>query len=42
MLEDMALSAAQLLVILFWTTLVFIVFWGAWWLRSLRSAKGKE
>jgi hypothetical protein len=40
MFEDMAVSAAQLLIVTFWIALISLVFWGAWWLRSLRHVKG--
>jgi len=42
MLEDMAVSAAQLLIIMFWIALIFMVIWGTWWLRSLRHVKSEN
>jgi hypothetical protein len=41
MFEDMAVSAVQLLIVMFWAVIVFMVIWGALWLRSLRHIKEK-
>ncbi len=39
MFEDLALSALDLLLIMFWTAIAFIVVWGALWMRWTRHAK---
>jgi len=39
MFENMAVSAVQLLIIMFWAVIVFMVIWGALWLRALRHVK---
>jgi len=39
MFEDMAVSAVNMLIIMFWTILVFMLISGAVWLRSLRHTK---
>jgi len=42
MFEDMAVSAVQLLIVMFWIVIVFMVVWGALWLRSLRHVKKED
>ncbi|MDH5389987.1 MAG: hypothetical protein OEX10_02400 [Candidatus Bathyarchaeota archaeon] len=39
MFEEIATSAAQLLIIIFSITLFFMVVYGALWLRASRQAK---
>jgi cbb3-type cytochrome oxidase subunit 3 len=39
MFEDIASSAVQMLMLLFFITLVFIVFSGILWTRSVRNRK---
>jgi heme/copper-type cytochrome/quinol oxidase subunit 4 len=39
MFEEIATSAAQLLIIIFGTVIFFIVVYGALWLRASRQAK---
>lgn len=39
MFEDMTISAVQLLIVTFWIVLIFLVLWGASWLRSLKYVK---
>ncbi len=42
MFEDMAVAAVQLLIVTFWIMIVFMVVWGAWWLRSFWHVKKED
>jgi hypothetical protein len=39
MFENIALGAVQMLVLLFWITLAFIMIYGALWVRAQKKAK---
>jgi hypothetical protein len=39
MFEEMASDAVKMLILFFWTTLVFAVIWGALWLKASKKAK---
>jgi hypothetical protein len=34
MLEEIALSAAKILILIFWITIVLTIIWGALWLKA--------
>lgn len=37
MLQEITLDAVQMLVLLFWGMLAFIIIWGALWMRSTKK-----
>jgi hypothetical protein len=39
MFEEMATGAIEMLTVLFWVTLVFIVIWGALLMRNVKNLK---
>jgi heme/copper-type cytochrome/quinol oxidase subunit 4 len=41
MFEEMATSAGQLLIVIFSITLLFIVLYGALWMRAAKKAKAQ-
>ena len=39
MFEEMASEAIKMLLFIFWTTLAFVIIWGALWLRAIKKSK---
>jgi hypothetical protein len=39
MFEDIVASAVQMLMLLFWVTLAFLIIYGALWARRIRKTK---
>jgi len=37
MLQEITLDAVQMLILLFWGMLAFIIIWGALWMRSTKK-----
>jgi hypothetical protein len=39
MFEDLAISAVEMLLVMFWAAIFFMVVWGTAWMHSLRHVK---
>ena len=39
MFEEIASGAVQMLILLFWITLAFIIIWGALWARGVSKTR---
>jgi hypothetical protein len=39
MFEDLAVSAANFVLVIFWVIIMSMVIWGAWWLHNAKSSK---
>ncbi len=39
MFEEIASNAVQTLIFIFWSTLAFVIIWGALWIRAQKRSK---
>jgi hypothetical protein len=39
MLEDLSVSATNMVLIVFWIIIVSMLVWGAWWVHGAKNAK---
>ena len=42
MFEQIISDAVQMLILIFWVTLVFIIIWGALWMHVYKKTKNAE